>query len=48
MMYHANTKQKKVIVLIFISYSMFEVNVKARKIIRVKEGHYIMVKRSIL
>lgn len=47
MIYHANTKQKKVIVLIFISYNTFEVDVKTRKIIRVK-GHYIMIKRSII
>lgn len=38
---------KETIVLIFISYSMFEVDVKIRKIIRVKEGHYKMIKKKI-
>ena len=41
---HVNGKQKKVGVAIFISD---KIDLKRKKIIRDKEGHYIMIKESI-
>ena len=42
--FHANGKQKKVGVAIFISG---KIDLKIKKITRGKEGHYIMIKGSI-
>ena len=42
--FHANRKQKKAGVAILISD---KIDLKIRKIIRDKEGHYIMIKGSI-
>ena len=42
--FHANGQQKKVGVAILISD---KINLKIKKIIRDKEGHYIMIKGSI-
>ena len=42
--FHANGKQKKAGVAILISD---KINLKINKIIRDKEGHYIMIKGSI-
>ena len=42
--FHANGKQKKAGVVILISD---KINLKVQKIIRDKEGHYIMLKGSI-
>ena len=42
--FHANGKQKKAGVAIFISD---KIDLKIRKITRDKEGHYIMIKGSI-
>ena len=42
--FHANRKQKKAGVAILISDT---IDLKIRKIIRDKEGHYIMIKGSI-
>ena len=42
--FHANGKQKKAGVVILISD---KINLKVQKIIRDKEGHYIMIKGSI-
>ena len=41
--FHANGKQKKAGVAILISY---KIDLKVKKIIRDKEGHYIMIKES--
>ena len=43
--HHANTKQRKATVAILISD---RADFKVRKVIRNKEGHYIMIKGSIL
>ena len=43
-MFHANGKQKKAGVAILISD---KIDLKMKKIIRDKEGHYIMIKESI-
>ena len=43
-MFHANRKQKKAGVAIFISD---KIDLKIKKITRDKEGHYIMIKESI-
>ena len=43
-MFHANGKQKKAWVAIFISDKR---DLKIKNITRDKEGHYIMIKRSI-
>jgi len=42
--FHANGKQKKAGVAILLSD---KINLKIKKIARDKEGHYIMIKRSI-
>ena len=42
--FHANEKQKKAGVAILISY---KIDLKINKIIRDKEGHYVMIKGSI-
>ena len=42
--FHANGKQKKVGVVIFISH---KTDLKIKKITIDKEGHYIMIKESI-
>ena len=42
--FHANEKQKKAGVAILISD---KIDLKIKKIAKVKEGHYIMIKRSI-
>ena len=42
--FHANRKQKKAGVAILISE---KIDLKIKKITRNKEGHYIMIKRSI-
>ena len=42
--FHANRKQKKAGVAILISD---KIDLKIKKITRDKEGHYIMVKRSV-
>ena len=42
--FHANGKQKKTGVAIFISH---KINLKIKKITRYKEGHYIMIKGSV-
>ena len=42
--FHANRKQKKAGVAILISD---KIDLKIKNIIRVKEGHYIMIKGSI-
>ena len=42
--FHANGKQKKAEVAILISD---KIDLKRKKIIRDKEGHYIMIKESI-
>ena len=42
--FHANGKQKKAGVAILISD---KIDLKIKKITRDKEGHYIMIKRSI-
>ena len=42
--FHANGRQKKARVAILISD---KIDLKIKKIIREKEGHYIMIKRSI-
>ena len=42
--FHSNGKQKKVGVTILISH---KIDLKINKIIRNKEGHYIMIKGSI-
>ena len=42
--FHANAKQKKAGVAIFISD---KIDLKIKKITRDKEGHYIMIKGSI-
>ena len=42
--FYANRKQKKVGVAILISD---KIDLKIKKITRNKEGHYIMIKRSI-
>ena len=42
--FHANGKQKKAGVAIFISE---KINLKMKKIARDKEGYYLMIKRSI-
>ena len=42
--FHANGKQKKTGVAILISD---KIDLKRKKIIRDKEGHYIMIKESI-
>lgn len=42
-LYHANTYQKKTIVVILI---LGKVDFRTRKIISDKEGHYIMIKRA--
>ena len=42
--FHANGKQKKAGVAVFISH---KIDLKIRKITRDKEGHYIMIKGSI-
>ena len=42
--FHANGKQKKSGIAILISD---KIDLKIKKIIRDKEGHYIMIKRSI-
>ena len=43
--HHANTDQKRARVTILISD---RADSKAKKVIRDKEGHYIMIKQSIL
>ena len=42
--FHANGKQKKAGIAIFI---LDKIDLKIKKITRDKEGHYIMIKRSI-
>ena len=42
--FYANGKQKKAVVAILMSEKM---DLKVKKIARYKEGHYIMIKRSI-
>ena len=41
---HANGNQKKAGVAIFISYKIY---LKIKNIIRIKEGHYILIKGLI-
>ena len=43
MLYHGNTNQKKPRIAIFI----LESRCQTKEIIRDKEGHYIMIKRSV-